>query len=182
MKIINKLKYPIKKIYWRLLNKNNLTFMTRDFNIKCVSVGEKTYGPLSVYYFGNPNEKLVIGRYCCIGPNVTFLLGGEHDYKKNSNYPFDEVEKKTGYSNTKGPIIIEDDVWIGYGVTILSGVNIKKGAVIAAGSVVTKDVEAYSIVGGNPAKLIKYRFDNKKIKELMNIDVSEHRNNRGETK
>lgn len=175
MKIINKLKYPIKKIYWRIINKNNLTFMTRDFDLKKVKIGEGTYGPLSIYYFGNPNERLEIGKYCCIGPNVTFLLGGEHNYKNKSNYPFKEVEEKIGYSDTKGPILIDDDVWIGYGVIILSGVKIGKGAVIAAGSVVTHDVEPYSIVGGNPAKLIKYRFDEKKIKELLEEDISNMR-------
>ena len=58
----------------------------------------------------------------------------------------------------KGDIIVEDDVWIGYGAVIMSGVTIKQGAVIAAGSVVVKDVPAYSIVGGAPAKIIKYRF------------------------
>ena len=176
MALLSKIKYPIKKIYWRLKNKDNLTFMTRDFNIKVVKVGEKTYGPLSVYYFGNPNEKLVIGKYCCIGPDVTFLLGGEHNYNNDSNYPFKEVEEKIGYSDSKGPIVVEDDVWIGYGVTILSGVKIGKGAVLAAGAVITKDVEPYSIVGGNPAKIIKYRFSKEKIDKLMKMDVSKMKN------
>jgi chloramphenicol O-acetyltransferase type B len=62
-------------------------------------------------------------------------------------------------------VIIEDDVWIGYGAIIMSGVKIRRGSIIAAGSVVTKDVEPYSIVGGNPAKLIKYRFSKEEIME-----------------
>jgi serine acetyltransferase len=73
---------------------------------------------------------------------------------------------------SKGNIVIDDDVWIGYGVTILSGVHIGQGAVVAAGAVVTKDVPPYAIVGGVPAKIIKYRFSPEIIEELMKIDYS----------
>ncbi|MDY2949120.1 MAG: CatB-related O-acetyltransferase, partial [Lachnospiraceae bacterium] len=72
----------------------------------------------------------------------------------------------------KGNILVDDDVWIGYGVVVMSGVHIGQGAVIAAGAVVTKDVPPYSIVGGVPAKVIKYRFSAEMIKELMRIDYS----------
>ena len=73
---------------------------------------------------------------------------------------------------TKGPIIISDDVWIGFGCLILSGVKIGQGAVVAAGSVVTKDIEPYAIVGGTPAKFIKYRFDKEIRDKLLKIDFS----------
>lgn len=73
---------------------------------------------------------------------------------------------------TKGPIIVEDDVWIGNNAIILSGITIGKGAIVAAGSVVTKNVEPYSIVGGNPAQLIKYRFSEEVIRQLLNVDLS----------
>lgn len=69
----------------------------------------------------------------------------------------------------KGQILIQNDVWIGRGSTIMGGITIHNGAVIAANSVVTKDVEPYSIVGGNPAKLIKYRFDSEIIEKLLSI-------------
>ena len=73
---------------------------------------------------------------------------------------------------SKGDIIIDDDVWIGYGATILSGVHISQGAVVAACAVVTKDVPPYAIVGGVPAKVIKYRFEPEMIEELMKVDYS----------
>ena len=75
-------------------------------------------------------------------------------------------------SVTKGPIIVEDDVWIGFGATILSGVHIGKGAVIAAGAMVVKDVPPYGIVGGVPAKLMRYRFDENIRNKLLQIDFA----------
>lgn len=81
------------------------------------------------------------------------------------NYKFEAL--------TKGPIIVKDDVWIGFGSLVLSGVTIGQGAVIAAGSVVTKDVPPYAIVGGNPAHVIRYRFSNEKIESLKQIDFSD---------
>ena len=89
-----------------------------------------------------------------------------------STYPF--KEKNFGAVNealSKGDIIIGDDVWFGTNALICSGVKIGQGAVIAAGAVVTKDVEPYAIVGGNPAKLIKYRFSEPLRKRLCNIDL-----------
>lgn len=74
---------------------------------------------------------------------------------------------------TKGPIIVKDDVWIGFGSFVLSGVTIGQGAVVAAGSVVTKDVPPYAIVGGNPARVIRYRFSNEQVDTLKRIDFSE---------
>ena len=75
-------------------------------------------------------------------------------------------------TNTKGDIIVEDDVWIGIHAIILSGVHIGRGAIIAAGAVVTNDIPPYAIVGGVPAKLIKYRFDHDLINSLLKIDYS----------
>jgi len=75
-------------------------------------------------------------------------------------------------ARSKGIIKIDDDVWIGYGATIMSGVHIEQGAVVAAGAVVTKDVPPYAVVGGVPAQIIKYRFENKIIEKLLQIDFS----------
>ena len=126
-----------------------------------------------MYHSGNGNEKLIIGNFCSIAPEVVFLLASEHCYKNISTFPF--KVKFLGHENeagSKGSIIVSDDVWIGYGAVILSGVKIGQGAVIAAGSIVTKDVPPYAIVAGNPAKILKYRFDENVIKKLLDFDFS----------
>ena len=114
-----------------------------------------------------------IGHYCSIAPNVVFLLNSEHHTDYVSTYPFKVKRLKFSFESfSKGDIIVGDDVWIGFGSIILSGVRIGRGAVIAAGSVVTKDVPNYSIVAGNPAKVIKYRFDEKTMELMDKIDFS----------
>ena len=161
------------KMKWKKKNPHNYTTIKKTFDIEKVTVGKMSYGPLEVYEWGNANEELKIGNYVSIASGVKFILGGNHYYNTFSTYPFRVMclnEEREAYSN--GPIVIEDDVWIATDATILSGVNIGKGAVIAAGSVVVKDVPPYSIVGGNPAKVIKYRFEDKIIQRLMNIDIS----------
>lgn len=95
-------------------------------------------------------------------------MSGEHSITGIMTYPLiDDVKIN---SRSKGAIIVDDDVWIGYGATIMSGVHIGQGAVVAAGAVVTKDVPPYAIVGGVPAKVIKYRFEPEMIEELLKID------------
>lgn len=170
MFLYNIKKCIFKKI-WRKQNKHNFSQAENCFNRKKVSVGNGTYGKLRVYHFGNPNERLSIGNYCSVGPKVSFLLGGEHDYSKISTYPFGVMYRLCDMEAiTKGPIVIKDDVWIGFGSVILSGVTVGQGAVIAAGAVVTSDVEPYSIVGGVPAKKIGYRFEKNIRNELNEIN------------
>ena len=164
----------IFKRVWRLRNSHNLTIAKNLFSSERVTVGEKTYGPIEVYTWGAKEEKLSIGSFVSIAENVKFYLGGNHRIDTLSTYPF-----KVRYLNyereawTKGEIIIEDDVWIGSNVIILSGVKVGKGAVIAAGSVIAKDVPPYAVVGGNPAKLIKYRFDEKIRNLLQNTNLND---------
>ena len=135
-----------------------------------ISLGYGSYGTPNVIEYGT-GSKLVIGKYCSIAPNVTILLGGEHDYRRVTTYPFDMFDnianQSPPYSLTKGDVVIGNDVWIGINVTILSGVTIGDGAVIGACALVNKDVKPYTIVGGVPAKLIKYRFDKEKIRVLL---------------
>lgn len=160
---------------WRTLNAHNSTYLEliprNDIFFEKVTVGKSTYGPIKAFYSNHPDEELSIGNYCSIGTGTTFMLGSEHPYRGISTFPFKvKCLDLPGEAQTKGPIVLEDDVWIGENVLILSGVNIGKGALVAAGSVVVKSIPPYAIVGGNPAKIIKYRFSPEIIEILINID------------
>lgn len=115
-----------------------------------------------------------IGKFCSIGPNV--VIGyGDHPVKYLSTSPlfyygtkmFDIQIAKKDYFDHHRKVVIQNDVWIGANAFIRNGVTVGNGAVIAAGAVVTKNVPDYAIVGGVPAKIIKYRFDEKVISELL---------------
>lgn len=157
---------------WRSRNTFNDTQVGTIFPPELVSVDYYSYGTLNVYSRGVSGEKLDIGRYVSIAENVKFLLGNNHVYTNFSTYPFKvKFMNSLAESYSNGPIIVEDDVWIGMDSMILSGVTLGRGSIVAARSVVTKNVPPYSIVGGNPAKIIKYRFDEDLINSLMSIDI-----------
>jgi virginiamycin A acetyltransferase len=128
------------------------------------------------YHFDFVGDKLIIGKFCMIASDVIFIMNGaNHLTEAVTSYPFaifgngwQEAMKGKAYP-TKGDTIIGNDVWIGYRATIMAGVKVGDGAIIAANSVVTKDVEPYSIVGGNPAREIKKRFSDEQIKDLLEI-------------
>lgn len=160
------------KISWkrRYRNENGLIPQT-VFPIANVKPGKHSYGELNIVSF-NQNSKLYIGNYVSIAQNVTFLLDADHYTNHISTYPF-KAKLLSGHEKeavSKGDIIIEDDVWIGYGSTIMSGVRIGQGAIIGAGAIVTKDIPAYAIAGGIPARLLKYRFDDKTIRRMKELD------------
>lgn len=166
------LKKQLFKRRWRKSNPNNFTNAEDLFDPTLVEVGDCTYGGLRVLTY-NKDNKLRIGKFCSIAQDVMFILSGEHYTNHISSYPYKVWimnEKQEGAS--KGNIIVDDDVWIGFRSTILSGVHIGQGAIVAAGSVVTKDVPPYSIVGGVPAKVLKYRFEPEIVEELLKIDYS----------
>lgn len=156
---------------WRKLNIYNETKPNCIFDMKKVTVGKHSYANLNIHDFGSKEGKLVIGNFCSIADKVDFLLAGEHNYKGISTYPFAKklLNQEEPYTS-KGPIIIEDDVWIGYGATILSGVKIGKGAIIGAKSVVHKDVPPYAIYAGN--RIVKYRFSEDMIEKIKDIDFN----------
>lgn len=168
------LKLLMRKHAWRKRNKHNDTAIINDFDFDKVQVGKMTYGSLYVLEWGNPLERLEIGHYVSIAGNVTFVLGGNHSTIGMTSFPVSAKKNlnKNIDAGTKGPIIINDDVWIGCNVTILSGVEIGRGAVIAAGSVVTKDVAPYAVAGGNPAKTISMRLSPQEIEYAKKIDFS----------
>jgi len=162
-----------KKRAWRKANKHNHASLKEYKNLSRISVGKASYGEIDAVFSAEGTEKLVIGNYCSIGNDVKFIVESEHPYKGLSTYPFKVYN--LGYKHeakSKGDIVLKDDVWIGDNSIILSGVTIGQGAIIGAGSVVTKDVAPYAIVGGNPAKVIKYRFEPEIIAKLLNFDFS----------
>ncbi len=171
--IYHKYKLAKFRFSWIQNNKQNKTIPVNVFDPKNITVGRYTYGPIDVLRWGSDNEGLQVGNFCSIASGVKFILGGNHNIKGISTFPleFHVLNGKEG-TLSKGPIVIEDNVWIGTDSIILSGVTIGTGSVIAAGSVVSKNVEPYSIVGGNPAKLIKKRFNDEIINHLEGIDTS----------
>jgi len=140
-----------------------------------MSFGKYTYG-VPIIHWKQANTKLVIGNFCSIGHNVNIYLGGNHRTDWVSTYPFGHINKDKfnifngeGHPGTKGDVVIGNDVWIGSHVTIMSGITIGDGAVIANNSHIVKNVEPYTLVGGNPAQLIKYRFLPEQIEKLLQI-------------
>jgi len=132
-------------------------------------VGDGTYG-IPIVRDWNEGSTLEIGSYCSISWNVKIYLGGLHRTDWVSQYPFPAywppANDIKNYGGTKGDVLIGSDVWVCENAIILSGVSIGHGAVIANSAVVTKDVQPYEIVGGNPAKHIRYRFE-KEIREKL---------------
>lgn len=122
-------------------------------------------------------DKLIIGKFCAIGKGIEFIMNGaNHRMNSITTYPFNIMgsgwEKWTPKLEElpiKGNTIIGNDVWIGQNVTVMPGIHIGDGAIIAANSVVTKDIPAYHIAGGNPCKIIRKRFDDELISFLLKI-------------
>ena len=142
-----------------------------------LEVGAHTYGRENLnILFRDSGQKVKIGKFCSIAKDVTIFLGGDHRHDWVTTYPFGHVEldafgpeQYDGHPSSKGSVVIGNDVWIGHGVTIMSGVNIGDGAVIAANSQVLKDIPPYGIAGGNPAKLMWLRFDGDTIARLLAV-------------
>lgn len=128
------------------------------FKKKNISIGNNVYIGVNANFISS-NADIHIGSHIMFGPNVT-LITGSHRYNYVGKYLINVKDK---LSKNDEDIFIENDVWIGTSSIILKGVKIGRGSIIGAGSIVTKDVLPYSIVGGNPAKHIKYRFTQSEI-------------------
>jgi acetyltransferase-like isoleucine patch superfamily enzyme len=142
-----------------------------------MEVGKYTYGhnEINVMSWGS-ESKLIIGSFCSFADKIKIFLGGNHRTDWITAFPFSHIFtdvfntiEKTDHPVSNGDVVIGNDVWIGYGATIVSGIKIGDGSIIGAESLVVKDVDPYTIVGGNPAKVIKKRFDDKTINKLLEI-------------
>ncbi|WP_423982323.1 CatB-related O-acetyltransferase [Ilumatobacter sp.] len=163
----------------------NVVFLAYQITSNLIDVGDFTYyddegrGDLfettNVKYLYGP-QRLVIGRFCAIGPGTEFLMpAGNHPMVGPSTFPFtmfggdwtDNTLDTFMSIEQPGDTVVGNDVWIGRNATVLPGVTIGTGAVIGANSVVSRDVEPYAIVAGNPAKKIRRRFDDDQIASLL---------------
>ncbi|MDH1730363.1 CatB-related O-acetyltransferase [Pseudomonas chengduensis] len=133
------------------------------------SIGVGSYG-LPIVHDWKEGATLRIGAYTSIAEQVEIFLGGHHRTEWVTTYPFpamiDEAAEIPGYAFSRGDVVIGNDVWLCTGAVILSGVTVGDGAVVAAGAVVTRDVAPYSIVAGNPARHIRWRFS-ESIREAL---------------
>jgi len=124
-----------------------------------------------LYLFDFIGDKLIIGKFCQIAQGVKFIMNGaNHDVSGISTYPFNFLQCEMEFKSIKKPNTeIGNDVWIGYNATIMPGVKIGDGAIIGANSIITKDVEPYTIVAGNPAHVIRKRFSDAQIDKLLEM-------------
>ncbi len=152
-----------------------LGFLKNFITRPSILVGDYTYydDPAGVdrfernvlYHFDFIGDRLIIGRFCSIAAETRFIMnGGNHPTDWFTTYPFPvfgggwESAQPEAWPN-RGDTVVGHDVWIGYGATIMPGVTIGNGAIVASKAVVTRDVEPFAIVGGNPAEVIRFRFD-----------------------
>ncbi|MFW2330689.1 MAG: CatB-related O-acetyltransferase [Nitrospinota bacterium] len=178
---------PLPEARYPIPNVKRTVFLKAVISNPAISVGEYTYyddpdDPSSfeknvLYHFDFIGDKLVIGKFCQIATGVKFIMNGaNHRTDGFSTYPFVAFGqgwsghfKEEAYFPFKGDTVIGNDVWIGYEALLMPGVSVGDGAVIATRSVVVDDVPPYAVVAGNPARVVKMRFDEMTISSLLNI-------------
>lgn len=147
-------------------------FTKNYFKNDHIHIGDYTYGVPDLVNSSNTYH-LTIGKFCSIAPEVLIIIEGDHRTDFITTYPLDYfvegIERNPQNFSLKGDVNIGNDVWIGQRATILAGVTIGDGAVIGASSVVTRDVGDYEVVGGNPARHIRFRYSGEQIKILKDI-------------
>ena len=173
MKAVDRIRLLRRKMSQKISPSPGNIIYTKDLLGERYSIGDHTYGKPRVVSWEKEGTSLRIGRYCSISTHVVIFLGSEHRTDWVSTYPFPSLWKEArsinGHPFSKGDVAIGNDVYIGYNVTILSGVTIGDGAAIGACSVVTRNIPPYAIVAGNPAQVIRYRFDDETIRKLLEI-------------
>lgn len=177
-------KYPNPNERFPIENCERTCFLKTIIQSPQIIVGDYTYydDPEDVYHFEKNvlylfefmGDRLIIGKFCQIATGVRFIMNGSnHPMKGISTYPFKVFGKSWAHVpmdvESKGDTIIGNDVWIGNKATLMQGVKIGDGAIIGTNALVTKDVEPYTIVGGNPAKVIRKRFEGEKIDFLLKL-------------
>jgi len=177
--------YPDKDQTFPLRHYERLCFLKNIIQNPNIVVGDYTYyddfedvhnfEKNVKYHFDFVGDKLIIGKFCMIASGATFIMNGaNHLSRAISTYPFaifagwEHAMEGKSYP-VKKDTVIGNDVWIGHQATIMPGVQVGDGAIIATNATVTKDVEPYAIVGGNPAQLIRKRFDDATIEKLLKI-------------
>lgn len=178
--------YPNKNSLFPIENYDKLCFLKNIIRHPNIIVGDYTYyhdfedvfnfEKNVKYLFEFTGDQLIIGKFCMIASDVKFIMNGaNHITHAISSFPFDifggdwKKEMEERVYPFKGDTIIGNDVWIGYNATIMPGVHIGDGAIIATNTTVINDVPPYSIVGGNPGKIIKNRFSPQDIDTLCKI-------------
>ncbi|MCP5362976.1 MAG: CatB-related O-acetyltransferase [Rickettsiaceae bacterium] len=169
--------YPIENWYRTCFLKNIITnpqIIVGDYTYYDDTEDVYNFEKNVLYLFDFIGDKLIIGKFCQIASGVRFIMNGaNHAMGGISTYPFEVFGKS--WSNTlsndlnKGDTVIGNDVWIGNSATIMPGIKIGHGAIIGTNTLVTKDVAPYTIVGGNPGKLIRNRFDQQTIDFLLEL-------------
>jgi acetyltransferase-like isoleucine patch superfamily enzyme len=142
-----------------------------------VTIGRGTYGALNVKVYGTATSSepvIRVGNYCSIGPESLAIINGDHRLDWVTTFPIRSVygldgAGEDGHPVRSGPLVIGHDVWIGARALLFGGTTIGHGAAIASGSVVTKDVPPYAIVAGNPARIVRSRFTEAEVTQLLDL-------------
>lgn len=151
-----------------------------SINVLTLGIGSYIGEAETSFFEENPvPPHVIIGRFCSLAGKIHFLIGGNHSYKNVSSFPFDVKRLTDKIVGSASPlpynrpnnyqIVIGHDVWIGHGATIMGGIKIGNGAVIGANAVVAKNIPPYAIAVGNPARVVKYRFDAETIKKFLAV-------------
>ena len=177
---------PDKNTLFPLAHYDRLCFLKNIIKNPNIIVGDYTYyddfedvhnfEKNVKYHFDFIGDQLIIGKFCMIASGATFIMnGGNHLVNAVTSYPFaifghgwESAMEGKDYPN-KGNTVIGNDVWMGHQAMIMPGVTVGDGAIIGTRAVVTKDVPPYAIVGGNPATVIKYRFSETQIEQLLDL-------------